>query len=637
MMKRLLLQLIVVLLVVSGCTAAGSGGSEEPTGPAPVRLSDSETSNRDEADAARLYLEARDHLEMGDWQAAGDVAGSVVDRFPATRVSGDALWLYVQAFGRLEAGGRQGEALDGLGRLIPLLPQDDRRQSEARLLRARLLIEAGRRGEALAAALDPRIDRSIAEEDLAWFREVLDGMSVAELEALVARAPAGNTLVPTLWVQTARAMRLEGNSAAAIALAERAMQAGVRGVDLELAQQLAQGDPLQEELDRHVIIAAILPQSGSPSMRRLAAEVEEGIRAAIEAAGLGDLVELSILDDGGDPGTAASLVQAAERQGAVGVVGPLGAAALAQAASARSSSMALVSPTSFDIPAGMEGVYSLSAFDPGGVEALAQWSASARSGPVAIIHPSFGSSAEEARAFAQAYRERGGEVLRLLPYDPGTTFFETQIRAAIALRPAAVLLPIPVEDVAALAPQVTFFGLDTLGIRIMGTGGWTDPVTLDGVSVRHLTGVVAATPDRPRAGDAGWDRFQSAYEQFYRRTFRGSAIQALGYDATSLLLAAVQSGARTPEALNRAMDRLQRFSGATGALSVTDGRIARTHDVVCFNGRDMLPALPGRLPVLQYRAYPRDPETDSIPEGPGRKAGFLCPQVAPRDTVINPR
>ena len=270
------------------------------------------------------------------------------------------------------------------------------------------------------------------------------------------------------------------------------------------------------------------------------------------------------------------------------------------------------------------------------MEALAQWSASASAGPIAIIHPSFGSSAEEARAFAQDYRSRGGEVPRLLPYDPGTTFFETQIREAIALRPAAVLLPIPVEDVAALAPQVTFFGLDTLGIRIMGTGGWTDPVTLEDVSVRHLTGVVAATPDRPGNGDAGWDRFQTAYEQFYQRTFRGSQMPALGYDATSLLLAAVRSGARTPEAIGRAVEQLQRFEGATGALSVTEGRIARTHNVVCFDGREMLPALPGRLPVLQYRAYPPDPETDSIPEGPGRMAGFLCPQVAPVDTLINP-
>ena len=342
MMNRHLLLLIFFLLAASGCTVAG-GSSDEPTGPPPVRLAEGELSGREEADAARLYLEARDHLDMGDWEAAGETAGAVVDRFPASRVSGEALWVVVQAFGRVEAGGRQLEALNGIGLLLPLLPADDRRQSDARLIRARLLAEAGRRDEALAAVLVPEVDRAVSDADLEWFRGVLDGLSAERLAELTASTPPGNTLSATLWIQTARAMRLEGNAAAATVLAERAIQAGVRGDDLEMARQLVQGEPLQEELERRVIIAAILPQSGSPSMRRLATEVEEGIRAAIEAAGLGDLVELTILDDGGDAGTAASLVQAAERQGAVGVVGPLSEAALTQAASARSTSMVLVS------------------------------------------------------------------------------------------------------------------------------------------------------------------------------------------------------------------------------------------------------------------------------------------------------
>lgn len=634
-MRRIFLKTVPALLMFLGCSMAG-GNPEEPVGPPAVRLSDASISNREEADAARLYLEARDHIGMGDWEAAGVTAGQVVDRYPASRVSGDALWLLVQAWGRVEAGALQAQALNGAERLIPLLPAADRRQAEARLLRARLLTEAGRPGEGVRMALDPRVDQA-SEVDREWFRGVLAGRSRGELGTWVAESVSGGALVSTLLTVAAREERLAGDAPRAAALAERAIQMGASGADLELAQQIVEGQPLAEELQQRVVIAAVLPQSGSPSMRRLASEVEEGIRAALEAAGLGDLVELTILDDGGDPSTSASLVQAAERQGAIGIIGPLSEASLARAASARSGPIAMVSPTAFDLPAGLPNVYSLSAYDPGAAEALAGWSATSSLGPVAIIHPSFGSSAEEAQAFAEAYRGRGGQVLRLLPYDPGTTFFETQIRAAISLRPSAVVLPIPADDVSALAPQVTFFGLDTLGIRIMGTGGWTDPVTLQDVSTRHLTGVVAATPIRPSSGDPGWERFRAAYETFYQRTLRESAVQALGYDATALLLAAVSSGARSTDAVIRALDRLDGFEGATGALSVSGGRVARSHDVICFNQRELLPALPGQLPVLQYRAYQPDPVTDSIPEGPGRMAGFLCPQVAPPDTVINPR
>ena len=80
-------------------------------------------------------------------------------------------------------------------------------------------------------------------------------------------------------------------------------------------------------------------------------------------------------------------------------------------------------------------------------------------------------------------------------YDRGTTYFETQMRTVERLRPDAVVLPLPVEDVETVAPQITFFGLDTLDIRVLGTGGWTRSEVLQGVDARHTNGVVAVTPE----------------------------------------------------------------------------------------------------------------------------------------------
>ena len=94
---------------------------------------------------------------------------------------------------------------------------------------------------------------------------------------------------------------------------------------------------------------------------------------------------------------------------------------------------------------------------------------------MAIIHAAFGSSADEAAVFAETFEALGGSVLRYFPYEPGATFWESQILGAADLLPDALVLPVPAEDIPGIAPQVTFFGLDTLGIRILGTGGWTDP------------------------------------------------------------------------------------------------------------------------------------------------------------------
>ena len=603
------------------------GPAPESDGPAPVRLSENRPSAREEASAARLYLMARDSLDAGAFASAAAAATGVVQDHPGSAVSADALWVRARAYERM--GDRTLQALDDADRLLAALPGDDARVPAATLLRARLLAGLGEPAEALRAALSVQRQIPPSEDLSAWVRERMAEVGPDDAADLAAMVDATSPLASVVWVEAGRRLRAAGRTEEAADLGGRAIRAGATGDDLEVARALSQNRPLPGEVPERVTLAAILPKSGSPSMRRIADRIEQGIQAAIEATGRSETIELQVLDDGGDPMAASALVQAAERSGAVAILGPLGTEALVAGADARRSDIPMVSPTAFEVPGGRRDVLSLSAFDPTGVEALAEWAAAGPVGSVAVLHPAYGPSAEEARRFAEAYRSRGGDVSGMISYEPGQTYFEEQILAALATRPQALLLPIPPEDVVALAPQVTFFGLDTLGIRILGTGGWTDAAVLQEVSTRHLNGVIAASPVRPIDASEGRRRFLDAYEARFRRTLVDGAVEELGYDAAALVLQAVESGAGRADAVVPMLERQDAFRGATGDLTVRDGLVRRSYSIVCLDRGSLLPTPAGQLPVLQYRPYPPDPETDSIPEGPGRMAGYLCPQVAP--------
>ncbi|HSG47734.1 MAG TPA: ABC transporter substrate-binding protein, partial [Longimicrobiales bacterium] len=291
----------------------------------------------------------------------------------------------------------------------------------------------------------------------------------------------------------------------------------------------------------------------------------------------------------------------------------------------------LISPTAYEVPAGEPRVLSLNAFDPGAAEALAEWAAASGIRQVAMIHPSRGASADEARLFSERFQALGGSVLRSFSYEPGVTFWESQILGAAALRPDALVLPVPPEDLPGMAPQVTFFGLDTLGIRILGTGGWTDPRILEEVDPRHTTGVVVATPMRSLPDSEGYRRFRDAYERHFRRSLVDGTVQALGYDAASLVFRGIYAGAGAPGEVALALEQVRGLQGATGSLSVVDGEVRRLHHVVCLQDRTQHPIQAGQLPAQLYRPYQPDEETGVIPEGPGRPSGFACP--LPLDTA----
>jgi ABC-type branched-subunit amino acid transport system substrate-binding protein len=581
--------------------------------------------------AARAALEA---------ERAGEAAATarrVVEGYPTTRSSGDAALLLARA---LEARGDADGAASAVRLYREALGPMDPRRSDALLREARLRAAAGRPAPAIRLLLEIPADApdSVRADGLRRIRGNAAELDRETLESLLESTPLGQPLRIPLAVEYARSLRLAGREEEARRYARVALDEGATGPDRAAARRLL-GETADDDTVEPVRLGALLPVSGSPALREYARAMRRGAEAAVHASGLPG-VELAVADDAGDPGRAADVVRS-PGPGApvVGWIGPLTEDALDRAASARSGRMPLVSPTAQDTR-GLPSVYSLQGFDPGSARTLAEYAAGSGLDVVVVIHPDEPGPAYEARVFEERFTELRGSVLRTLTYPPGATYFEEQLRAAEVLRPDALVLPIPARDIEALAPQVSFFGLDTLGVNVLGTADWAlDPV-LESVSPRHTDGVVVATPRPPGSRPPGFSRFQAAYEERFQESVR-DPLPALGYDAAALLLLALETGARSPERVRAALERVRDFQGATGTLSVEEGSIRRAHELVCLQNRESVPVEPGEVSVHVRPTRPGDPdegEPERVPAGPLEIycPGTVRPASAMADTLPEP-
>lgn len=609
----------IVVAVVSACATGGLSDAPTPDEPRPVTLAQGRLSAEAEAEAEALLAEANAALEAERLTDARAAAARVVEELPAARVSVDALLTLARAEAR--AGDVEAATVHA-ERIARVLPPDDPRQMPAATLRARALHQSGRSAEAVRVllALPPALVPAGGAADT-LVRAAVDALDRVALGEVLQGAPLGSPLSAPVMLAYASRLRLAGDGDGARRFASAALDAGAGPEDAEIARAILDGRALPgEEPGR---IAVVLPLTGSPALQSLAGSIREGVEAALAASSLRDDVELEVLDDGGDPSRSATLVRDARSMGVEGVVGPLQDDGVAAAAEARTGLLPIVSPTAYEIPADAPGVYSLASVDPGAPLALADWAASVGLRQVVVLAPAYGPSAEEGRIFTESFESQGGSVLRLLTYEPGATFFQAQMQAVQGLRPEGLVMPVPPEDVQALASQAAFYALDTLGIQLMGTGAWGDPEVRASVSTRYTDGVVTATP-RVAGADAGFERFEQAYEERFQRTLRAPGATAIGYDAASLILQALEAGARGPSAVAGALAEIERFPGATGTLSVREGRVLREHEVLCVQNAGMIALPEGVRPEPVYRPYVPDPTTGIVPEGPGRRAGFRC-------------
>ena len=616
---------IVTVVAVFGCATPGAQTVEAETGGVePAIAGGGAVLPARQAEADSLLALAQSALDRGAYELAEALSLEIEAEFGDAPGVASFLWILARA---AMANGNLEGAQEAARRFRIYLADGDEGIAEVALLEGDALQALGRTSEAVAAwLLVP--GEPFSEEALTRVEDHVEELTYSELRGLVA---SDEGFVAPVLAEFAFRQYVLGADPAAEHYATRAVDSGARGRAQLLAEAILAGD-----LSEFMIvprIGAILPTSGSPRLRQFATRIQEGINVAFQLFGLpqGNRVatELVVQDSGGDIVGAGIALSAIEASEVLGVIGPLQDGALSEVADRLQGRLAVISPTSPIVPDRSTGVYSLSSADPGGVRALARYAISSNLYTAVVLYPESTDGLYEARAFSEAFQSQGGLILGEISYPTGTTFFEEQLRQTEALRPDVLVLPLPARDVELLAPQVTFFGLDSLEIRVLGTTGWSEEAMLSRVDTRHTNGVVTASPQPPEGEWAGYRRFVEAYESLYQRTLPDLA-PALGYDAAALLLGGIRRGATTPGGVLDTLEAMPGFSGATGRLFVDDGRVVRDHFVGCLQDRQVLDLAVGARSDPIVTPPLRDPETDSIPEGAlDRVVGFQCPMLVP--------
>lgn len=581
-------------VVLAGCQLGEGPPPGEPPPPAAAPLEGPALAEgpTDEDDArmsaaARLVAEARAALEAGNPAEALERVGEVEAEYAAVPGTLEARWIEARAHRDLEAWEEADAAID---RFLARGPATTEERSQGLLLRAEVRIAGEMDGgvEALFQVPDDAPE-SILEPAEGLAVETAGAMSLRVLRDLLDEAPRHPRLYPAFQVELATRRALMGDMQGSRELAAEALELSPGSEVSERARNLAEGrvDALDLEM---VSLGALLSEGGPPSLRNLSREIRDGIEVALaQAEGEGLPVRFQVVDDGASPTEVARLVRRLEGEGTAAMLGPLDERGLQAAADARQGAVPLISPTARTLPSGHAHVFSLTGVDPAAARTLAGLARDAGVGEVVIVHPRSPEMEEEASYFRDAFRELGGVVRRTLVYPPGTTNFAEPFEEVVRLAPQGLVLLLPQDQVEMVAPQVAYFGVDDLEITILGNDIWSTPAVLEAVNPRHTDGVLTVSSGDGTGGfGPGWDTFVEHYEEHFQRTLR-SPLAALGYDAARLLMHASREGGGSPEATAEALHRIRDFPGATGLISVVDGRIQRSYTPVLLQHRQLIP------------------------------------------------
>ncbi len=579
----------LLLLPGAGCTVVGTAPPEAPApgvleGPS---IGEGErTAARDRA-AAEGVAQGEARLAAGDPEGARTLAREVATRYPEAQGSVQAWWLEARASAALRL---WDEADEVAGRYLARVGRSTDAGVRAQALRARVRLRGGRDGavEALFQLPEEASDEP-RDEALEVAREVAESLEDAALRDLLREAPRHPWVLPAFQVELGERRTLVGDAEGGRVLAEAALALAPAPTEAERARRILTGEVEGAGTRVAGVLGAVLSEEGSPGLRQLSSQIRAGIEVALLDPTVRGGVRLEVGDDRGEPAQGGAALRGLSERRPLGVVGPLTDPGLAEAARTREGRTVLLSPTARRVPEGVEGVLSIAGADPAAHRALAEliWNDGIRQ--VVVFHRRDAEEEMELRWFQEAYEARGGQVLRSWSYTPGTTTFSDPLRAIAAMRPRALLVIAPPEDVELVAPQLAFFGVDdTADLRIYGNSAWSTPSVLQNVPVRHTDGVRTVAVWAGEGYGPGWARFVEAYESHFQRTLR-SPVPGLGWDAARLLLEAASLEGNSPEEVARGLTRIRGLEGATGTFSWERGRISRHYFPVRIENRTLLP------------------------------------------------
>jgi branched-chain amino acid transport system substrate-binding protein len=360
-----------------------------------------------------------------------------------------------------------------------------------------------------------------------------------------------------------------------------------------------------------VRIAMILPLSGySPT-----AATSKGMKQAGEMALFeldNPLVQIIVKDDKGTPAGAAAAADEAIREGAEIIVGPLTSGSTSAIAPVARKANVPILTFSNDRRVAGDGVYLMSFLPEQEIDRIVAFAASKGKRSFAALVPDDAYGLVVDQAFRKAVERSGGRVVAVGKYPADANAMLTPIKGLMdsikqnddsGVPVDTLLLAGGAEVLSQIGPLITYSGLNTTQIKLIGTGGWDYPNAGRNAA---LAGGWYPAPD-----PHGWQDFAQRFSRSFGTT--PPRLATLSYDAVSLAitLAAYEPGQRYTVAN---LTRANGFNGVDGTVRFSaDGLPNRSLAVLEIQtfGASVIEASPGSQdPAVSSRSVSAGPSPE---------------------------
>lgn len=320
-------------------------------------------------------------------------------------------------------------------------------------------------------------------------------------------------------------------------------------------------------------IALILPLSATGEAGDIARAMKQAAELALFEADNPN-VHLVVKDDRGTPDGAAAASQAAVADGAEIILGPLfGKSVMAAAPIARKVGVSVVSFSNDPSVAG-NGVYLMSYLAAEEVNRVVAFAASKGKKRFAALIPStpYGQTVEP--AFRKAVAGAGGEIVTLEHFGADTSGMLDAAKRVVGVMSQAdktgnpvdaLFVPAGPEAIAQLSPLLTYSGIDTHKVKLLGTSAWDMPVL---ARDDQLIGGWYAASDA-----SGFQLFSQKYAKSFANA--PPRLATLAYDAMTAALA-LAKGSKEGRFSAANLTRANGFAGVDGPLRLqSNGLVER--------------------------------------------------------------
>lgn len=555
------LALLLTALLAAGCLA----GRQELAPP----LSGGALSREDARTARETYERGLAAYESGYHDSALDAFTTVVERYPASEVSGVALYWRGRTLYQL---GREDEAGRELQRYLTLSPTVPYREHAVLLLANSLYGQRRFDDSAQAVLAVATVPPMWLDDYLELSRDLLRQLPRPRVEAVAVQDPPRAFLAP-FYLQASRWAYTAGDSARGRALARKLLVFGELPAPL-----LAEGRRLAGDVPAAAArarIGFIAPTEGRFS--QVGVEVRQGIELALEEMNRGRSVPIELVTraTAEDADSTAQVIRELAREEQVGaILGPLiSEMAVPAGRAASEEAVPLVSPTATDArlldidPR----VYSVNALDGDIGHTMGTYAVRVldrrRFAILAVDNP-YGRI--QADAFEAAVQAAGGRVVARRVYAPGTSQFTEPLGSFVRGQADAVFIATKnPQEALRILNQIAFYELG--GLMPLGTDAWNDPLFWD-QGRRFARGYFADTFSRDTLVTT-WQNFTARYTARYGEAPR-NLIPAWGYDATRIAFEVL--GERRAPAGTGVGRGEPVYKGASGVFRITpQGRVRR--------------------------------------------------------------